>query len=110
MAIICDLCGGTRFVKEDNYYICQSCGTRYSLEDAKKMVTSEPMQGAVKDNSQAVNYMALAGNAYKAGNLAETEAYCNKALEVDSLNAEAWLLKGKAIGWQSTLPQHTCFP
>ena len=37
-ALVCELCGGNDFVKEGDFFICQSCGTKYSSEAAKKMM------------------------------------------------------------------------
>lgn len=103
MAIVCDLCGGSSFVKEGDFYVCQGCGTKYSLEEAKRMLTSEASASNKNAENAVLNYMTLGQNAIKAGNLSEAESYANKALEVDSLNPEAWILKGRSVGWQSTL-------
>ncbi|MBR5569756.1 MAG: TFIIB-type zinc finger domain-containing protein [Oscillospiraceae bacterium] len=34
----CEMCGGTDLVKQDGLFICQSCGVKYSVEEAKKMM------------------------------------------------------------------------
>jgi len=36
--LTCELCGSNDFVKEDGLFVCQSCGTKYSVEEAKKMM------------------------------------------------------------------------
>ena len=36
--IVCEMCESTELIKEDGYYICQSCGTKYSVEEAKKLM------------------------------------------------------------------------
>ena len=36
--IVCDLCESTEFTKEGGFFICQGCGTKYSLEEAKAMM------------------------------------------------------------------------
>lgn len=36
--IICEMCGGTDLVKQDGVFVCQSCGCKYSLEEARKMM------------------------------------------------------------------------
>lgn len=105
--LTCEMCGGTDIVKQDGMYICQTCGTKYSVEDAKKMMVEGTVEvaGTVKvDNTASVaNYLVMAENAYDADNKKETETYCNKIIEIDPTNYEAWLLKGRAAGWQSTL-------
>ncbi len=30
------MCGSNDIVKKDGLYVCQFCGTKYSVEDAKK--------------------------------------------------------------------------
>ena len=36
--IVCEMCGSTEFAKDEGYFICQSCGMKYSVEEAKKMM------------------------------------------------------------------------
>jgi len=36
--IVCEMCGGKELIKRDSVYICQNCGTKYSVEEAKKMI------------------------------------------------------------------------
>ena len=37
-ALTCEMCGSTNLVKEGGVFVCQSCGTKYSVEEAKKIV------------------------------------------------------------------------
>ena len=109
-AMVCELCSSNEFVKQDGMYICQHCGTKYSPEDAKKMMvevkgTVDVSGSTVKvDNSALIeNYYKMAESAYDSSNQKEAESYCNKIIETEPENYKAWLLKGKAAGWQSTL-------
>ena len=97
----CEMCGSTDLVKQDGMFVCQVCGTKYSVEEAKKMM----IEGTVHvDSSHLVeNYLSMAKNALEAGNNAEADNYCNKIIEVNPTSYEAWFIKGKAVGWQSTL-------
>jgi tetratricopeptide (TPR) repeat protein len=45
----------------------------------------------------------MARTALVAGNNAEALGYFNRVLEADPSNSEAWIGKGKAAGWQSSL-------
>jgi uncharacterized Zn finger protein (UPF0148 family) len=38
--IVCEMCGGKELIKQDGTYTCQSCGTKYSVEEAKKMMVT----------------------------------------------------------------------
>ena len=105
--LTCEMCGSTDLMKQDGVFVCQSCGTKYSVEEAKKMMvegTVDVSGSTVKvDNTAAIgNYMKMANSAYEAENNKEAESYCNKIIEIDPTFAEAWLLKGIASAWQST--------
>ena len=105
--LTCEMCGSTDLVKQDGVFVCQSCGTKYSIEEAKKMMVegTVDIKGTVKvdDSDKISNYLLMAKNAYEAENKKEAEEYCNKIIEVEPNNYEAWFIKGKAAGWQSTL-------
>ena len=105
--LTCEMCGSTELVKQDGFFVCQTCGTKYSVEEAKKMMIegTVEVQGTVKiDHSDKIdNYYVLAENAYDSHNFQEAETYCNKIIELDASNYQAWFLKGKTVGWQSTL-------
>ncbi|MBQ9848389.1 MAG: hypothetical protein IJO64_04960 [Clostridia bacterium] len=59
--LTCEMCGGTDLIKQDGAFVCQNCGMKYSVEEAKKMM----VEGTVKvDNSDRVkNYYELARTA-----------------------------------------------
>ena len=39
-AIKCELCGSNQLIKKDGYYQCEYCGTKYTLEEARKLIVS----------------------------------------------------------------------
>lgn len=51
--LTCEMCGSTEIVKQDGMYVCQSCGTKYSVEEAKKLMVegTVEVQGTVKIDS-----------------------------------------------------------
>lgn len=105
--LVCEMCGSTELLKQDGVFVCQTCGTKYSVEEAKKMMVEGTVEifGTVQiDNSDELeNVLDLAINADVSGNREEAELYCNRALEIEPTNSLAWLIKGKSAGWQSTL-------
>lgn len=105
--LTCEMCGSTNLMKQDGVFVCQSCGIKYSVEEAKKLMIEGTVEvaGTVKvdDTAKIANYQTMAENAYDADNKQEAESYCNKIIEIDPTNYKAWLLKGRAAGWQSTL-------
>ena len=34
--LTCEMCGSVDLIKQDGYFVCQSCGCKYSVEEAKK--------------------------------------------------------------------------
>jgi predicted phosphohydrolase len=43
-ALVCELCNGNDFVKQDGVFVCQFCGTKYTLEEAKKLQAAEDVR------------------------------------------------------------------
>lgn len=48
--LICEMCGSADLLKQDGVFVCQSCGCKYSVEDAKKMMVEGTVEvtGTVK--------------------------------------------------------------
>lgn len=110
--ITCEICGSNDVIKKEGFFECQTCGTKYSVEEVKKIVLegSVDISGStVKvDNSGNIeNYLNIARSAYVATNLSECEVFCNKILEIDSKYYEAWLLKGKLAICKSKIEEAT---
>lgn len=59
----------------------------------------------MSDSSQptVANLLGLARTAEVGNNLAEAEIYYTRVLEIDPTISEAWIGKGKAAGWQSSM-------
>ena len=37
-ALVCEMCGSTDLIKQNGLFVCQSCGIKYSVEEARKMM------------------------------------------------------------------------
>lgn len=99
--MVCEMCGSNDLLKTDGVYVCQSCGTKYSVEEAKKLLIEGVVQ--IDHSPMIANYLSIADRALEASNYADVELYSNKVLEIDPDNVDALLKKGIATGWQSTL-------
>lgn len=102
-ALVCDLCGGKLIMGAGGIATCESCGMEHSADRMKEKV--QEIKGTVRvDNSHMIeNYLEMARTAKDAGNNLEAESYCNKVIEIEPTNYEAWMLKGEAAAWQSSL-------
>ena len=103
------MCGNNDLVKQDGYFVCQYCGTKYTVEEARKLMVEiegvVEVKGTVKvDNKELVdNYLSMAVASYDGQDAAGVVNYCDKALELDPKNSKAWVLKAKSACWNSTL-------
>ena len=104
--LTCEMCGSTDLIKKDGVFVCQTCGCKYSVEEARKMmaVGAVEVTGTVKVNNTGLidSYLQMAENALNSSNNAEAESYANKILEIDPRNYQACFIKGKSSGWQTT--------
>ncbi len=91
--LTCEMCGGVDLIKSDGYFVCQHCGTKYTVEEAKKMMIegTVDVQGTVKvDNSAFVEkYLANARRAYDKEDWEEVEKYYNLVEQNAPNNMEA---------------------
>lgn len=91
--LTCEMCGSTDIAKQDGFFVCQTCGMKYSVEEAKKMMIegTVDVQGTVKvDNSAFVEkYLANARRAMQKEDWEETEKYYNMVEQNDPSNIEA---------------------
>ena len=80
--LTCEMCGSTDLVKQDGVFVCQSCGCKYSVEEARKMMIEGTVEvtGTVKvDNTaNAEKYRKMADDAYAAGNYEEASNTSNQ--------------------------------
>ena len=100
-AMVCEMCDSRDLIKQGEFYVCQNCGTKYTVEAAKKLM----VEGTVKiDNTEVVEkYLLNARRAKKKEDWEETEKYYNMVEQNDPSNIEAifYSAYGKAM---TTLP------
>ena len=91
--LTCEMCGSTDVIKQNGVFVCQSCGTKYSVEEAKRMIFEGAIevQGTVKvDNSAFVEkYLANARRAKQKEDWEEVEKYYNMVEQTAPENIEA---------------------
>ena len=104
--LTCEMCGSTDLMKDSGMFVCQVCGCKYSLEEARKMMIegTVEVQGTVQvaNAAKATNLLKMAQSSFESKNYAKAEEFCDQALAIDDKNYEAWRLKGEAIYYQIT--------
>ncbi len=121
-ALTCEMCGSTNILKQDGVFVCQSCGTKYSVEEAKKMMVegTVSVEGTVKiDNSSELkNLYEAARRARKMENASNAEKYYDMILVKDPTSWEAnfYVVYYKAMGctigeiWNAGISIVNCIP
>lgn len=117
-ALVCDICGAKLTMGAGGIATCDNCGMQYNAERIREKIrenngnsgsngtsgdsgSNEPTQSGMSDAIDRL--LGMAKSAHSAGNNLEAEIYCNKVLEVDPSNYGAWIIKGQAAAWQSSL-------
>lgn len=96
--IKCDMCGSTDLIKQDGVFVCQSCGIKYSVEEARKMMVeiegTVEVTGTVKvDSTDEIENLLIRAQQFEADNQQQKALeYYNKILDIDANNPIA---KGK---------------
>lgn len=91
----CEMCGGTDLIKQDGVFVCQSCGCKYSVEEAKKMMVeidgTVEVKGTVKvDTSDELsNLYELARRAKDENNSENAQKYYEQIITKDPSSWEA---------------------
>ena len=98
--LICELCGRAEFVKQGEYFVCQGCGTKYSVEEAKALMMSDAAGTNSVANSygeQFKNLLIIAEDNLEGGTWDTGFHACEKAIEMVPQSKEAWGLKAKYL-------------
>ncbi len=72
-AMACKMCNGNDFVKENDMYVCQFCGTKYSIESAQKLYIEGPVK--IDYSEEVKNLYELARMARNANDGVNAQKY-----------------------------------
>ena len=85
----CELCGNNDLVKQDGMFVCQFCGAKYTVEEAKKMM----VEGTVsidRSKEPSGRLYTLARRAKEEGNSENAAKYYSQIVEMDPDDPEAY--------------------
>ncbi len=108
--ITCEMCGSTDLLKQDGVFVCQTCGTKYSVEEAKKMMVEVSGIVAVKNAAQLENLLSLAQSSFESKNYAQAEGFCNQVIAMDDKNYTAWKVYGIFVPPYYFISKSSVFP
>ena len=97
--IQCELCGSTDIMKEEGFFVCQHCGCKYSLEEARKMM----IEGKVEINNEKEirSKIELAKEAVIKTSFSDAMKLADQALSLDSSIADGWLIKASCVKYNT---------
>lgn len=76
--LTCEICGSTNLLKEDSIFLCQSCGAKYSVEEAKKLIMDhQNLSATIGDNK--VEQSTKVKNLYQLARMDIDKAGCGNA-------------------------------
>lgn len=92
--LTCEMCGSTDLMKQDGVFVCQSCGTKYSVEEARKLMiegTVDVTGSTVKVDTSAelANLYQIARRAKDDNNGENAAKYYDMILVKDPTSWEA---------------------
>ena len=95
--LTCEMCGSTDLLKQDGVFVCQTCGMKYSVEEAKKMMIegTVEVQGTVNIDrtNQVQNLITRAKIEINSGKKKTATDILNEALNMDPKNEEIYYVK-----------------
>ena len=89
---VCDLCGSTDFTKAEGVFVCQSCGAKYSIEEARNLIKEVPespfahVSNALKDTSESP--LAQMGGALKDASASPFDTLKDAANPIEALKGD----------------------
>ncbi len=91
-AIVCELCGSNNIVKQDGVYVCQHCGTKYSPEEAKKLIVegSVDVSGSTVKVDTTDDLKKLYQAARNAREAADTESAIRHYESISAKDPDSW--------------------
>lgn len=92
--LTCEMCGSTDLMKQDGVFVCQSCGTKYSVEEAKKMMGEGSVDSVINTvrvdiSDELKNLYLLARRARDENNSENAQKYYEQILLKDPTSWEA---------------------
>lgn len=83
-AIVCEMCGSKDLIKQDGEYVCQNCGTKYTIEEARKLMVE------VDNTQKMANLYERARKSLEVGDIEHISEYYKEILDNQPKDWEAY--------------------
>ena len=87
--LTCEMCGGTDLVKTDGMFVCQSCGCKYTSEEARKMMGADEAPVRNDKAEKLASLYQIARRARDENNAENAAKYYDLILQEDPMSWEA---------------------
>ena len=96
VGLVCKLCGSNVFVKEDDFFVCQHCGCKYTAEEAKHSIVDPLLDLTFSMIAKYINGIDEKGNkiGIRDPEYDEAQKYLGKVEAIDPGNWKLWFYKG----------------
>lgn len=91
-AIKCEMCGSNDIIKDDGLYVCNNCGTKYTVEEARKLMGTVE----IDHSTDTKNILQNAIKTYNTGDYSTAQNLFTQVLNLDPENPEATLFRALA--------------
>ena len=96
--IQCELCGSTDIMKEEGFFVCQHCGCKYSLEEARKMMIEGKVDVSgstvkVDTSNELKGRFMLALDEYNDNRLRSADNAIEEIIKIDPMISDVWYLR-----------------
>lgn len=99
------MCGSNNLIKQDGVFVCQNCLTKYTVEEAKKIMIDGPIEIAgtvnIDTSKKENNLVVLVESQIKAENYKDAYETSMKLIETNSSIWQGWLYKAISLSHTS---------
>ena len=81
----CEMCGSNDIVKQEDLFVCQICGVKYSMEAAKKMMGIV----TIDKSDELENLLIRAEQFFDNEDYITAREYCEKIFDINATHAGA---------------------
>lgn len=97
-AMKCELCSGTDFIRDQEFFKCEFCRTKYTLDQAKKLIGSV----SIDRSDEYAKLIRGADSFLKSDDTENSEKFILQALSYDPDKIDGWLMKARLETHKST--------